>query len=73
MKHDVTKSENLKKHHVTQGKKGRKKGDGEPTDNKHDESMESMASNDKKRDVNQPTDDSDKSMMLIKEKRENMM
>ena len=60
MKHDVTKSENLKKHHVTQGKKGRKKGDGEPTDNKREESMESMASSDKKRDVNQPTDNSDK-------------
>ena len=111
MKRDVTKSENPKKHHVTQGKKRRKKGDGEPTDNKCDESMESMASNDKKHDVNQPTDDSNKkhdvnkgkkrkhdvsmenseptdnkcdesmesrlamikSMMLIKEKRENMM
>ena len=72
---DVTKSENLKKRDVIQGKKGRKKCDGEPTDKKHDESMESTASNDKKRDVNQgekskhdasmdsteqPTDDSDK-------------
>ena len=84
---DVTKSENLKKHDVTQGKKGRKKRDGEPTDKKRDESMESMASNDK-RDVNQGEKSKHdatwtvlssqqmtaiKSVMLIKEKRENMM
>ena len=80
---DVTKSKNPKKRDVIQGKKGRKKCDGEPTDKKRDESMESMASNDK-RDVNQgekskhdasidsteqPTDDSNKKRDVNKGKK----